>query len=437
MGVVDRITGYHVVLPEHWHGLYLPGFVPYIAMAGILGFILTVLPGLIWIERVVIALMQDRSGPNRVGPRGLLQATADVVKLFFKEDFRPKSIDRTLYYLAPFLTMVIALSAAAVMPAQSLVFQHDSGMFTGQEYLLPVTVGNVNIGFLFILAMSSLGVYGIVLAGWASNNKYSLIGGLRASAQLISYELSMGFSLLCVVVLAGSVKLSDIVQAQSGPPFGIKAMPHFLWGSMFSWYWLQSLIVPVIIYTISMIAETNRAPFDLPEAESELIAGFHTEYSSMKFATFFAAEYVNMLVVSGLNAAIFWGGSLPPINIWPLNVVPGCIWFITKVMMGIFLYTWLRATMPRLRYDSLMNLGWKRLLPLGLVWLFLLCGYSLARDIVAEQPNSPIYPTTMGPRTETTPGYQADQAAAAPIANAAPTTDSTLPSDAPAADRQP
>ncbi len=417
MGVVEQIIGYHVVLPEYWHGIYLPTLIPYIAMAGILGFILTVLPGLIWIERVVIALMQDRSGPNRVGPRGLLQATADVVKLFFKEDFSPKSIDRTLYYLAPFLTMVIALSAAAVMPAQSLVFRHDSGMYAGQEYLLPVTVGNVNIGFLFILAMSSLGVYGIVLAGWASNNKYSLIGGLRASAQLISYELSMGFSLLCVVVLAGSVNLSDIVAAQSGPPFGIKAMPHFLWGSMFSWFWLQSLIVPVVIYTISMIAETNRAPFDLPEAESELIAGFHTEYSSMKFATFFAAEYVNMLVVSGLNAAIFWGGSLPPINIWPLNVVPGFVWFVTKVMMGIFLYTWLRATMPRLRYDTLMNLGWKRLLPLGLVWLFLLCGYSLARDTIADQPNSPIYPTTAGRRTMVTPGNEIETSA--PNANTA------------------
>ena len=402
MGIWDQITGYRLVLPEHTtvlgSSVYLPGLVPYIAMAGIIGFILTILPGLIWIERVVIALMQDRSGPNRVGPRGLLQSTADVVKLFFKEDFRPKSIDRNIYYLAPFLTMVIALSGGAVLPAGLIHFRHDTGALNGQLFSVPITVGDINIGFLYILAMSSLGVYGIVLAGWASNNKYSLLGGLRASAQLISYELSMGLSLLCVVVLAGSVKLSDIVAAQTGPPFGIKAMPHFLWGSMFSWFWLQSLIVPVIIYTISMIAETNRAPFDLPEAESELIAGFHTEYSSMKFATFFAAEYINMLVVSGLNAAMFWGGSLPPLNIWPLNVVPGFIWYVTKVMMGIFLYTWLRATLPRLRYDALMNLGWKRLLPIGLVWLFVLCGYSLARDIVAEQPNSPIEPTTAGRR---------------------------------------
>ena len=398
---MDQITSYRIILPEHWHGITLTALVPYLAIAGIVGFILAILPMLIWIERVVIGLMQDRTGPNRVGPRGLLQAPADVLKLFFKEDLRPKSIDITLYYLAPFLTMMIALAAGAVLPTQVLIFQHDTGALTGQNFAVPVTPGDVNIGFLYILAMSSLGVYGLVLAGWSSNNKYSLLGGLRASAQLISYELSMGMSLLCVVVLTGSLKLNDIIVAQNRPPFGIKAMPDFLTGSMFSWFWLQSLLIPVVIYTISMIAETNRAPFDLPEAESELIAGFHTEYSSMKFATFLSAEYVNMLVVSGLNASIFWGGYLPPLNIWPLNIIPGFIWFAAKVMMGIFFYTWLRATLPRLRYDALMGLGWKRLLPLGLVWLFLLCGYSLARDIVAEQKDSFILPTTVGTRIET------------------------------------
>ena len=419
MNFLEQVMSYRAVLPEVWHGVYLPGWVPYIAMLGMVGFILTILPGLIWIERVVIALMQDRPGPNRVGPRGLLQSTADVVKLFFKEDFQPKSVDRTLYYLAPFMTMVIALSAGAVLPSGFVFFRNDVGVV----YPVVLTVGDVNIGLLFILAMSSLGVYGLVLAGWASNNKYSLLGGLRASAQLISYELSMGMALLCVIVLAGSVKLSDIVIAQSGAPFGIKGLPTILNGSIFSWYWLQSLGVPVIIYTISMIAETNRAPFDLPEAESELIAGFHTEYSSMKFATFFAAEYINMLVVSGLNAAMFWGGPLPPLNIWPLNVVPGFIWFVTKIMMGIFLYTWLRATMPRLRYDALMNLGWKRLLPVGLVWLFLLCGYSLARDTVADQPNSPIMRTTPGvPQDMQRPGDDsaAQQMPDAPTSNPMP-----------------
>lgn len=409
---------HHLLLPEYWNGLYLPGLVPYVAMAGVLGFILTILPGLIWIERVVIGLMQDRPGPNRVGPRGLLQSTADVVKLFFKEDFRPKSVDIRLYYLAPFLAMMIALSAGAVLPVQTIGFYTASG----HCFYKPVTVGDVNVGLLYILAMSSLGVYGIVLAGWASNNKYSLLGGLRASAQLISYELSMGLAILCVVVLAGSVKLSDIVEAQNQLPFGITSLPAVLKGSIFSWYWLQSFIVPVLIYTIAMIAETNRAPFDLPEAESELIGGFHTEYSSMKFATFFAGEYVNMLVVSGLNAALFWGGALPPINFAalttipgigllaiPLALIPGFVWYVTKVMMGIFLYTWLRATLPRLRYDALMGLGWKRMLPLALVWLFLMAGYSLLRETPLppiappSQSNSMESPTTSAPLTSAPP----------------------------------
>lgn len=400
MDMLQKIISWRLVLPEHvvigTTSFALPPLVPYIALVGVIGFILTILPMLIWIERVVIGLMQDRTGPNRVGPRGLLQTTADAVKLFFKEDIIPRKADKPLYYLAPFLTMAIALSAGAVLPTHILTFQHDNG----QLFEVPVSVGDVNIGFLYILAMGSLGAYGIVLGGWSSNNKYSLLGGLRASAQLISYELSMGLALLCVVVLAGSVRMTDIVNAQNVLPFGVKGLPEVLRGSVFSWYWLQSLVVPVIIYTISMIAETNRAPFDLPEAESELIAGFHTEYSSMKFATFMAAEYVNMLVVSGLNAAMFWGGPLPPINIWPLNIVPGFVYFVTKVMLGIFFYTWLRATLPRLRYDALMGLGWKRMLPLGLVWLFLLCGYSLVRDAIASQPNAPVEYTTPGARKE-------------------------------------
>jgi NADH-quinone oxidoreductase subunit H len=388
---------FHIIFPENFHGVHLPSLVPYVALLGIIGFILTILPGLIWIERVVIALMQDRPGPNRVGPRGLLQSTADVVKLFFKEDFRPKSVDIRLYYLAPFLTMLVALSAGAVLTAQTLTFRRDNGTL----FTVPLAVGDVNMGLLYILAMSSLGVYGIVLAGWASNNKYSLLGGLRASAQLISYELSMGMALLCVIVLAGSVKLNDIVAAQNILPFGIPGQPEVLRGSIFSWFWLGTGLIPVLIYTIAMIAETNRAPFDLPEAESELIAGFHTEYSSMKFATFFAGEYVNMLVVSALNATMFWGGWLPPLNILPFNLIPGFVWFILKIMMGIFLYTWLRATLPRLRYDALMGLGWKRMLPLGLVWLFLVAGYSLVREsnLPSLIPNPNEQKVTVAPPT--------------------------------------
>ena len=358
------VAGYHV---------HIPALVPYVALAGIIGFILGIVPGLIWIERVVIALMQDRSGPNRVGPRGLLQTLADGVKLFFKEEIRPRSVDVRIYYLAPVIAMIPALAGGGTLPLQILHFRDAAD---GHLFTVPLSVGDVNIGLLYILALSSLQVYGVVLAGWASNNKYSLLGGLRASAQLISYELAMGLSLLCVVVMAGSLRLSDVVGAQNVLP--VAGAPEILRGSILSWYWLQTGLVPFLIYTIAMIAETNRAPFDLPEAESELIAGFHTEYSSMKFAMFFMGEYASMLTVCGLNVAMFWGGSLPPLNIAPINLVPGFVWFILKVMLGILFYVWLRATLPRLRYDALMNLGWKRLLPVGLVWLFILAGYNLA-----------------------------------------------------------
>ncbi len=364
------------IFPEYWHGIHLPALVPYLALVMLLAFTLGTLPLLIWIERVVVSLMQDRSGPNRLGPRGLVQPVADVLKLFFKEDLQPANIDVRIYYLAPFITMFVALAAGAVLPLGSVGFRAADGHL----FSVPLTVGNVNIGLLYMLAASSVSVYGLVLAGWSSNNKYALIGGLRASAQVISYELAMGLSLLCVVVLAGTVKLSGIVEAQNSYPFGLHFLPVFLKGSIFSWYWLQSLIVPVLLYTIAMIAETNRAPFDLPEAESELVAGFHTEYSAMKFAAFFAGEYVNMLVVCGLNASVFWGGWLPPFNCFPFTFVPGFVWYGLKVMMGIFFYVWLRATLPRLRYDALMNLGWKKMLPLALVWLFLLAGYSTLRQ---------------------------------------------------------
>ena len=382
-----------IVLPEHLAGIHLPSLVPYLAMVMWLGFVLTILPGLIWIERVVIALMQDRSGPNRVGPRGLLQSTADVVKLFFKEDARPTSVDVRIYYLAPVLAVLTAFAAAATLHLANLEFAHKDGT----HFTVPLMVGDVNIGLLYILAMSSLQVYGVVLAGWSSNNKYSLLGGLRAAAQLISYELSMGLSLLCVVLLAGSLQLNKIVAAQNVLPFGLSSGPEFLKGSIFSWYWLMSGIIPVCIYTIAMIAETNRAPFDLPEAESELIAGFHTEYTSMKFAMFFTSEYVAMLTVSALNACMFWGGPLPPLNIIPFTLIPGFGWILIKVMGGIFFYTWLRATLPRLRYDALMNLGWKRMLPMGLVWMFLLAGINLA--MTKEEPD-----TIFNPNAARAPG---------------------------------
>jgi NADH-quinone oxidoreductase subunit H len=351
-----------IVFPEYWRGIHLPDLVPYVALAGTIGFILVLLPGLIMIERWGAAFIQDRSGPNRVGPRGALQSTADVVKLFFKEDIRPRAVDGRLYYLAPVIVVITAFAAGAVMPLGAFTFRHADGSL----FEVPFTVGDVNIGFLYILAISSLQVYGVVLAGWSSNNKYSMLGGLRSAAQLISYELSMGLALLCVVLLAGSLKLSDIVTQQNTLPW--PGAPEALRGCALSWYWLKSGIIPVVLYTIAMFAETNRAPFDLPEAESELVAGYHTEYSSMKFAMFFTAEYVSILIVSGLNAAMFWGGPLPPIA--ALGFIPGFAWFAIKVMIGVLVFIWVRFTIPRLRYDALMALGWKRMLPIGLVWLF-------------------------------------------------------------------
>jgi NADH-quinone oxidoreductase subunit H len=361
-----------IIFPAHFAGIYLPALVPYVALLGVIGFVLLIVPGLIWIERVVLGLMQDRPGPNRVGPRGLLQPIADGIKLFFKEEITPGSVDKRIYYLAPIIALIPALAGGAVLPLQSLTFRADDGRL----FTVPLTVGDVNIGLLYILSLSSLQVYGIVLSGWSSNNKYSLLGGLRGSAQLISYELSMGLALLCVILLVGSLKLNDVVEAQNIVPFA--GAPGWLKGGLFSWFWLRSGIVPVIIYTIAMIAETNRVPFDLPEAESELIAGYHTEYTSMKFAVFFMGEYASMLTVSGLNATMFWGGYLPPLNIAPFTWLPGFVWLVIKILFGIFLYIWIRATLPRLRYDALMGLGWKRMLPLGLVWLFLLAGLNLA-----------------------------------------------------------
>jgi NADH-quinone oxidoreductase subunit H len=410
----------HVYLPEYVGSVHLPAIVPYVALVGVYAFVLGILPMLIYIERVVVAFMQDRSGPNRVGPRGLLQTTADVVKLFFKEDVQPKSVDPRIYILAPIIAVIPAFASGAVLPLMQLWFFRGTHLALpgfqlltaanqpyvwtrdpGTIFAVPLTVGNVNVGLLYILALASLQAYGVVLAGWSSNNKYSLLGGLRASAQLISYELAMGLALLCVIVMAGSLQLDRIVEAQNQWPFGIShigrtQLPLFLKGSIFSWYWLQSLLVPVVIYTIAMIAETNRAPFDLPEAEAELIAGFMTEYSSMKYAMFFTGEYVSMLTVSGLNASMFWGGPLPPFNISFLNILPGFVWFILKVMTGIFFYVWLRGTLPRLRYDALMNLGWKRMLPAGLVWLFLLAGLVTAKEALVNDSTPPAAAASAG-----------------------------------------
>lgn len=346
-----------MVLPRYLGPVDILDVLPYLAIVCILGFILAIVPGLIWIERVAISLMQDRIGPNRVGPRGLLQTIADGVKLFFKEDVQPAAVDRRIYYLAPVLAMIPALAAGATLPFTSVRIE-------GIEKPVPLVAGNVNIGILYILALSSLQVYGIVLAGWSSNNKYSLLGGLRSSAQIISYELAMSLAIMTGILMSGSVELTKAVESQSSYWFGI-----FPAWNVFKYFGLGA--IATFLYLIAMIAETNRSPFDLPEAESELIAGFHTEYSSMKFAMFFMGEYASMLAVSGIATTLWFGGWLPPLGFSFMFMVPGVIWFLLKMLGFFMIYVWLRATLPRLRYDALMNLGWKRMLPLALVVLFL------------------------------------------------------------------
>src|SRR5258706_7708568 len=354
------LDGFEKGMPQHLGRVYVTALIPYVAIICVIGFILAIVPGLIWIERVVIALMQDRLGPNRVGPRGLLQTIADGLKLFFKEDVEPIAVDKKIYYMAPVISMIPALAAGATIPFGIIRVHMD----TGESRIFPLLTGNVNIGLVYILALSSLQVYGIVLGGWSSNNKYSLLGGLRSSAQMISYELAMSLAVLTGVLMSGSLNLVDIVDSQKGG--------FWNWNMFNIHYWFVPGFLAAWIYLIAMVAETNRAPFDLPEAESELIAGFHTEYSSMKFAMFFMGEYASMLAVSGLATSLWLGGWLPIVDYPPFTWIPGFIWFLGKLMTLILIYVWLRASLPRLRYDALMNLGWKRMLPISLALLFVI-----------------------------------------------------------------
>jgi len=328
----------------------------------ILIFILSFVPGIIWWERRLLSWMQDRIGPNRVGPWGLLQPIADGIKLFFKEDVTPSNVDRLIFVIAPAIALFPAFAIWATLP-----WGPDT-RFT--------PIADVDIGILYVLAISSLGVYGVFLAGWASNNKYSLLGALRSAAQLVSYELAMGVALGCVILATGSLRLTEVVAAQEQPLYGV--VP-----ALQNWFIFTPFgLVAGVVFLICMVAETNRAPFDLPEAESELIAGFHTEYSSMKFAVFFMGEYATMMAFSGVFAVMFLGGwNLVPINFEYLaGISPGWlagvvrffdlpilapVWFVGKLVLGLTFYIWLRATLPRLRYDQLMTLGWKYLLPLA------------------------------------------------------------------------
>jgi NADH-quinone oxidoreductase subunit H len=314
-----------------------------------------------YLERRLLAFMQFRLGPNRTGPFGLLQPVADGIKLFFKEEFMPAGASKWLFIAAPAVSVITAFLAIAVVPYGGSITVPSlswlpAGLYSHVSWLehreIPLQIADLDVGILYIFAITSLGVYGIVMAGWASNNKYTLIGGLRSSAQMFSYELALGLSWVGVILLAGSFRIEDIVRAQEGE-----------WGAL-QWYWLLQFPA-FVVYVIAATAEVNRTPFDLPEAETELVAGFHTEYSSMKFALLQMAEYVNMITVAAIGTNLFLGGGLSPIPGLP----HGLWWFLPKMALVLFYFIWLRGTMPRLRYDQLMHFGWKVLVPVATVWI--------------------------------------------------------------------
>jgi len=302
---------------------------------------------IIYVDRKIWAAMALRRGPNVVGPFGLLQSFADGLKVFLQETIIPSSANKGLFLLAPIITFTVALIVWAVVPFQA-----------------GVVLADINVGLLYVLAASSLGVYGIILAGWSSNSKYPFFSAIRAAAQMVSYEVAIGFVLISVVLWAGSFNLSTIVMAQKG-----------LYGFANGFIFNPLLFPMAIVFFISSLAETQRAPFDLTEAESELVAGYQTEYSSMSFALFWLGEYANVILMCALNATLFWGGWLPPLDIPILYWVPGILWLFLKMGFFFFLFSWVKATVPRYRYDQLMRLGWKIFLPLSLFWVFLVSGY--------------------------------------------------------------
>ncbi len=304
---------------------------------------------LTYMERKVIAAMQLRRGPNVVGPFGLLQPIADGLKLFLKEVIIPTESSKAVFILAPMLTFMLALLGWAVIPVHS-------------EFVL----ADINVGILYLFAISSLGVYGIIMAGWASNSKYAFLGAIRSAAQMVSYEVSIGLVIVTVLLVVGSLNLTDIILAQK---------EH-------GWFMFSGLFPMFIVFFISALAETNRHPFDLPEAEAELVSGYNVEYSSMTFALFFLGEYANMILMSAMTVVLFMGGWLPPMDNEYLNMVPGIVWFVLKVVFLLYVFIWARATLPRYRYDQLMRLGWKVFLPLSLLWVVLTAGYLVHYDML-------------------------------------------------------
>ncbi len=296
-------------------------------------------------ERRVIGAMQLRIGPNVVGPFGLLQPWADAFKLMFKETIVPIGANRVVFMLAPMLTFILAIVGWAVIP-------FDDGL----------VLSDINVGILYLFAISSLGVYGIIMAGWASNSKYAFLGALRSAAQMVSYEVSIGFVIVTVLLAVGSLNLSDIVRAQEERV----------------WFAFSPLFPMFVIFLVSALAETNRAPFDLPEAEAELVSGYNVEYSAMTFALFFLGEYANMILMSAMTVILFLGGWLPPFAVVPFTWVPGVIWFLLKIAFILFVFLWVRATLPRYRYDQLMRLGWKVFLPFSMLWIVVTAGGLIA-----------------------------------------------------------
>jgi len=340
---------------ELWDGYIWPTLWIIIKIVVIVVPLLLAVAYLTYFERKVIGAIHLRKGPNVVGPFGLLQPLADGLKLFLKETVIPSRANKPVFILAPIITFFLSLVAWAVIPF-------------GEGLVL----ANINVGVLFLFAISSLGVYGIIMAGWASNSKYAFLGAMRSAAQMVSYEVSMGFVIITVLLCVGSLNVSEIVLAQQGS-FGL-----------FNWY-VFPLLPMAVIFFVSTLAETNRLPFDLPEAEAELVAGYNVEYSAMTFAMFFLGEYANMILMSGMTTILFLGGWLPPIDIAPFNWIPGPVWFCLKIAACLFVFLWVRATFPRYRYDQLMRLGWKVFLPVSLIAVAVVAGALLAFGIAPGQ----------------------------------------------------
>ena len=327
--------------------IIIPGSIIIAQIMAVIVPVLVSVAFLVYAERKVLALIQLRRGPNIVGPFGILQSFADALKLLTKENIIPSGSNKIVFILAPIITMVLSLAAWAVIP-----------------FAPGWVISDINVGIMYLFAVSSLSIYGVIMAGWASNSKYPFLGALRSAAQMVSYEVSIGFVIITVLLCVGSLNLTKIVEAQRTVWFAIPLLPMF------------------IVFFISALAETNRLPFDLPEDEATLVAGFFTEYSSASFVLFFLAEYASMILMSAMTVILFLGGWLPPFDIFPFNVVPGIIWFTAKIIFVLFLFIWVRGTFPRYRYDQLMRLGWKIFLPLSLFWVVVTASFLTIFDMV-------------------------------------------------------